>query len=505
MFPNNDNIPKKRNLQSTVFGHRLRPDQTIYEYMIEFLQVMISRKAIVSADDIIVDEFNDYFPKSQNFDNNDIKFYPISRVGLKRFIFLKKSKQDGKYNVDIGAYNRCVDIVSDKLDLEDCEHDFIDENYCIDILENLLYGFRSVVKNRSWYAQSTLPICKEVILPETMGNKSKRKKIREYCDGDKRIDGEFETNKYNFMSRGGEVYYLHVLSAINNNEGYKDSIEYGFDNLINKFPKLSLITEFIHEVWEGESGCKSKENITKTLGNIPDGFNRREEYTLIELRNFLSTNLHPFEKIDILSYGILLQILRMMHEQACYTSEKNIPFWLVDIRENNKSNSEIRKLAIKSYSNFEQDVLEALYTNLKYNIKDDEVESEVMSKAAKETYKLYRKLGKEIGIVIPATGPGMRFTLSENMIKFLVLSIIKPKCKLTLDTFLDKVYEHYRIVIDSRHYEQEIKNNEEAYLEDLSMLYNNKVAFQELLKGCGFLRDLSDSTSIVENPYDIGR
>lgn len=29
----------------------------------------------------------------------------------------------------------------------------------------------------------------------------------------------------------------------------------------------------------------------------------------------------------------------------------------------------------------------------------------------------------------------------------------------------------------------------------------NKHAFQDLLKKCGFLRDLSDSTSIVENPF----
>ena len=108
------------------------------------------------------------------------------------------------------------------------------------------------------------------------------------------------------------------------------------------------------------------------------------------------------------------------------------------------------------------------------------------------------------GIIIPITGPGMRFTLSETMVKFLVLSIIKPKGKLTLDTFLDKLYEHYGIVIDSVHYENEIRKNEKVYIDDLSMLYKNKMAFQQMLKDCGFLRDLSDSTSIVENPYDGG-
>ena len=59
-------------------------------------------------------------------------------------------------------------------------------------------------------------------------------------------------------------------------------------------------------------------------------------------------------------------------------------------------------------------------------------------------------------------------------------------------------------MIDSVHYEKEISKNENVYIDDLSMLYKNKMAFQQMLKDCGFLRDLSDSTSIVENPYDGG-
>lgn len=506
MFPNNEDLKKGYTLQSAVFGHRLRPDQTVYEYIIEFLQVMISRKSIASVNGNEKNEFIDYFPIDKNVYSNNIEFYPISRVGLKRFIFFKKSKQDGKFSIDIGAYERCREILEDeeKIDIAS-NYEFVDEEYAVNMLENLLYGFRAVVKNRSWFAQSTLPVCKELILPETMGDKKSRIQLGKFedCIELDKVDEMFQTNRYNFMSRGGEVYYLHLLRALNNNSEYKERIEKGFEKLINKFPKLSLISNFIIESWEDGSGCSStNKEIKKTLGIIPEGFERREKYTLIELDNFLSTNIHPFEKIDILSYGILLQMIRMLHEQACHTCGKNIPFWLVDVREGNKSDSEVRKLAIKSYSEFEQDVLDALYMHLDKYIKDNE--SKTISSAIKDTYKLYRKLGKEIGIVIPPTGPGMRFTLSENMVKFLVLSIIKPKGKLTLDTFLDKLYEHYGIIIDGKHYEEEMEKNKSVYLEDLSMLYKNKIAFQQMLKDCGFLRDLSDSTSIVENPYDRG-
>lgn len=36
---------------------------------------------------------------------------------------------------------------------------------------------------------------------------------------------------------------------------------------------------------------------------------------------------------------------------------------------------------------------------------------------------------------------------------------------------------------------------------DLSFLEVNEKEFSEMLKKCGFLRDLSDATAIVENPY----
>lgn len=501
MFPNIDRKQEEYTLQSEVFGHRLKPDQTVYEYMIEFLQVMISDKSIQDKNNSIDIKFNEYFPINENVQIYQLKYHPISRVGLKRFIFFNRSKQDGKFPVDIGAYDRCKEILTENMEISS-SYEFIDENYSFDMLEQLFYGFRSVIRNRSWFAQSALPICPELILPETMGDKKKRSNIKKYEDCCDEVDGLFETNRYNFMSRGGEVYYLHLLKALNSNSEYVKYIDNGFRNLINKFPQISLMANFISDRWEETSGCHSNNKITKTLGTIPDGFKEREKYTLIELKNFLNTNIHPFEKIDILSYGIILQIIRMMHEQACYITNKNRPFWVLDIREDNKSNSEIRKLAIKNYAQFEQDILDALHSNLK--CKDGDDESKIMTSAIKDTYKLYRKLGKEIGIIIPIKGPGMRFTLSETMVKFLVLSIIKPKGKLTLDTFLDKLYEHYGIVIDSVHYEKEISKNENVYIDDLSMLYKNKMAFQQMLKDCGFLRDLSDSTSIVENPYDGG-
>lgn len=129
-------------------------------------------------------------------------------------------------------------------------------------------------------------------------------------------------------------------------------------------------------------------------------------------------------------------------------------------------------------------------------------EAKIIKAAADDSYRLFRKLGKSLGIIIPNTGAGTRFSLSEEVIEFLVLSIIPPKHMITLNEFVDLLYEHFGMVIGSAQYKKEMDKGALSYVSDLSFMEENKQAFAQKLKECGFLRDLSDATSIVENPYE---
>ena len=86
--------------------------------------------------------------------------------------------------------------------------------------------------------------------------------------------------------------------------------------------------------------------------------------------------------------------------------------------------------------------------------------------------------------------------LSEEIIKFLVLAIIPPKGMITLDKFVEELYAHFGIVIGPE------QCKDLPSIGDASFMSENLRAFAQKLKDCGFLRDLSDATSIVENPYD---
>lgn len=174
MFPQKAKGMSEYSLQSRLFGHRIKPSQTIYEYLIEFLQVAISPKAISEGDNQPLSSV--MFPIDDQINQNNITFYPESRMGLKRFIFFPKSKLEGKADIDKKAYEECVKVLSDKI----TSSSIIEKQNTISIIQSLFNGFSAVIQGRSWFDQNMLPICPEVILPEGMGTKSKRQDRKKF-------------------------------------------------------------------------------------------------------------------------------------------------------------------------------------------------------------------------------------------------------------------------------------------------------------------------------------
>lgn len=504
LFPERYKIskPKEPPLQSYLFGHRLQASQTKYEYLLEFLMIALARKK-----NGITDRPDDtMFPIDGNGGNDNIKYYPEARIGLKRFIFYPKSKMEGKAEVDNKAYDACVKALYEHIE---ADSDIKRQN-AVTIIQNLLNSFCAVNQNRSWFDQNMLPVCREAVMPESMGIKSWRQHLDFDMDRAK-VDTRFDFKKNTYFCRGGEVYYLHLLSAINEYPEKKNIIEKRLSQMIDSFPQFSYLCSFIQETWDEYMNMdaipddSSSQKIEKDPKFIPAAFAKHNAYTLSELENFLCSKTHPFEKMEIFSDAIILQLLRLSYMVSSSESSSNC--WVIDVNSRDIDNEEVKKAAINAFRKNEETINNYLYNGLelyreKLNIKDD---AAVIKKAAEDSYKLFRKMGKTIGIIIPAKGPGMRFTLPENIIKFLVLSIIPPRNIITLDEFLNQLYKHYGIVVGPDEYREEIKNGTIEEVTDLSFMVENKRAFAQKLKDCGFLRDLSDATAIVENPYETER
>lgn len=509
----------KQNLQIQTYGRRIKKDQTVPEYLLEFLLMFIGEQNGESGFD--------------KFDYDDNKFlgYKVNpHIGLKRFIFFENSKLDNRFDVDKDAYEKLRSELKKSIKTKNYHQDDI-----LDIIQELFYGFSAVTKNRGWFAQSMMPICKETIFPEAMGKKSQRENLnftqseednknKFSLKVDRGIDSGFEFKEHNFMARGGEVYYLHLMQGLKDNEKLKNNIQNNINRLINSYPQMSVISSWINSKWYDtlKSHIDSNKDIELELQEEIDSkwitkrYERRSRYTVEELNNLLISETSEFEKIDLLNTAIVVQVLRMMVESSkCIVDEVEEcnPMWLIHVPSTSATDNKIKKLAVEEYKNIEDcmelSISKVLLKNKEVgNVdigmgRDKKQKSDLskLKKANEDSFKLLRKIGKDTGLVIPLRGENMRFAMNDSIIRFLVLSLVEPETKITLKRFLKKLYEHFGIVIGAEEYYQYINDNNLSNVKDVSFLNYNLIEFQNLLRKNGFLRELSDAMSIVENPY----
>ncbi|MGI6544041.1 MAG: hypothetical protein ACOX44_13485 [Limnochordia bacterium] len=484
------------NLAIKTYGHRIFESQTLPEYLLEFALVFLAEKDINNPD--LGGEGK--FP-TRAVSDAELKYTIEARMGLKRFIFFERSKQEYRLEIDRRAYLQIRKLIEERIDLRNPE---LTQSDVVDILQELLYGYNAVIRSRSWFVQSLLPICPELIFPEAMrrdvkkGSDTKNSSAIE-IQGNVNVDNKFQFHGHYFLARGGEVYYLHVLQGLNKEPEYRPIIEDGLLDLFNARPEVSKLAQWIQHTWD-EYMKVNNTKITLTCRWIPSSYAARGTYTCRELASFLSAKIDRLQKIQLLSIGVVLQILRMMHDRAASLtrphSQEARPVWIIHVP--GCRSTAVRGLSERSYQQCEEDLLEALYTQKADGILPEKLRV-LISKASKNAHMLFRKLGKSAQLVIPLKGPHMRFSLSEDLLKFLVMALVRPGERILLSEFMSYLYEHFGIIIGPTEldlHQEKVNLNIPA-----ALLRVNEDAFRDMLKACGFLRDLSDATAIVENPF----
>lgn len=491
---------KQKDLPSIqIFGNRIHADQSLYEYLIEFLLVFSSAK---DADGNGKLAFHKSSPDA---------YFVEPRNGLRRFIFFEKAKRT-KVNQDEIAYNEIKRILAKNI--EGSEED---KKAFILGIQELFRGYAAVLKKRTWCAQELLPMCPEMIFCEQMPNDKVRQKgpssdwddkIAYGCDSESTFyDSSFDLNRHNFLARGGELYYLHLLQVLENDSERRETLERYLNNLLTeKSAHFSVLANWIQSTWEEEKNLdRAFLSHRIPMGYIPAGaYVLSGNHAVDELTTFLSNELHPVKRVELLSKGVMFQILRMQLEQtAAYLNEAPFPL-VLDMR-SRKGGTIIRQLSVNSFNRvtdaFTSAINSCIIADRATNSNIDlAAEYATYIKAKKESLDVFRTRGKEIQCIIPSNGPFERFSLSEDVARFLVLSIVPPGDRMDLNHFLSELYCHYNLVIGPDEFVAAygIDSPEKDLVN--SFVYNRE-AFQTFLKSAGFLRDLSDATSIVVNPY----
>ena len=157
-YPENVKPDSRATLATYIYGNRFHADQTLAEYLIEFLLVFCAEKGEQNQGKLC---FHDP-------DSKDVLYYTVEpRMGLKRFIFFDKSKKNDAAEIDKLAYQELISELEKRIEDSDAEEkrDFIES------LQDLLHGYAVVLRKRTWCSQAMLPICPELIFCEAMTKK----------------------------------------------------------------------------------------------------------------------------------------------------------------------------------------------------------------------------------------------------------------------------------------------------------------------------------------------
>ena len=103
---------------------------------------------------------------------------------------------------------------------------------------------------------------------------------------------------------------------------------------------------------------------------------------------------------------------------------------------------------------------------------------------------------------MPRRGAGARFVLNDRLLRYLVLSVIRPGERVTYDSFKKLLFAHHGLAIDDQCIGQACLWSGTSRLTTLGGHADDWLI--EMLDASGMLIRLSDACSLVVNPFDGG-
>ena len=163
------------------------------------------------------------------------------------------------------------------------------------------------------------------------------------------------------MSRGGELYYLHLLQGLDGDKNRQNKLEHLLNDLVNgQCQKISKLANYVQESWE-EQYLLDKTALSQKLevAYIPaTGYKECGRSSVDELISYLSCKLHPITRIEILAKGVMFQIMLMMSFRVADYLGKETPIWIVDMKAENTDT--VKKIAHESFRSLESDFMTAI-------------------------------------------------------------------------------------------------------------------------------------------------
>ena len=526
-----------------LFGRRFFSDQTVAEFLIEFLLVVTSPKKI--AEKIIPESelSESFFPSMAQLrnwpDQTPLEYAPKSRLNLKLFALLGASKLDTRHQTHRDHY--CELLRSIKQSTE--AFGGITPDEVLKMLENLFLGFQRVGGQRTWCAQSFLPIHPEMIAGETIWKKTKasRDNIETWNEIMER-GGYFQSSQHNFLARGGEVLYLQICNALHTSQEEIDAwcekikashtdrercpetirmaLAQGLYRALNACPAtVGSLAKFIDEEVEAKTARQTdyKNGLPHytQCGWCPEDTWPESLLFAVDLLRLCDASLDPIERLALMETACAMQALRTLCAQSARYDESNNGIgagalgyvWAVSDPEGN--NNILKRISRRSVdANLLQIQRAIRHPGIMANIQRQRHSSKPPEKHFADSYKvadtgyghkLFLALAKRLGLMVPRRGTGARFVLTDHLLRYLVLTTVRPGERMTYDSFMEQVFQRHGMALSGKY----ICSACEWCGTQHPATFGNDTDewLVAMLSAAGMLVRLSDSCSMVKNPF----
>lgn len=528
-FPKTPGKPQSmKNPAIQLVGNRLFSDQTVSELLVELLLVTFSPKRFGSSGDI----FDQALPPLVALMGADesLEYAPKARLNLKLFSFLGASRLDSRHQTHRSHHETLHDKLKASIN---GDGDSSNKEDAIRTIENLFLGFQGAGSGRTWCAQSFLPVSPAFLAGESIW-KEKKANSSSISEWDELLEGHssyFDMKQHLFLARGGELLYMQICNALQQspetiakwnleeNTGLTDEeqnpawlheqLSQAFTQMMKTCPDtLSDLAEFIDSGLESKTSemtdCKDDERRFVSAGWCNTESWREGYLFAVELIRLLKTNLDVVDRIYLLESACAMQALRTLAAQSarvmgsantCQTAGYRLA-----VSSPEEKRPAIRRLSQHSVKQIEKNIFQSLRSSV-VDLPDDEIARNKILKQADRGYgsKLFVRLSKRIGLVIPKRGSGARFVLNQQLLRLFVVTTVPHGGRLTFDTFKELLEQRHGLVFDASGLDRASRwlGGNGIYLPA-----DTDKWLREMLEAAGFLIHLSDSCALVHNPAD---
>lgn len=514
------------------FGKRLFGDQSLPEFLNELLLILFSPKRLANHPHTPIECC---FPPRDRLaipGDQRIEYAPSARLNLKLFAFFGASRLDARHKSHRDHFESLRQWLLNCLQTE-YEHDNL---AIIRDLENLFLGLRSVGDGRTWCAQQFLPLCQNLLTSETIWQETKGKNAANWDEA----LSFFSNNKYAFMSHGGDVLYYQLCLALSQTkdrilqwsneaglglspeecdpEGLHKDLERALQGLLGERSGLDALAALISDL-ETETAARTDhdrrgERRYQSMGWCSAESWREGYLFAVELLRILHAEVDIMDRLILLETACGLHILRTLAARTAALTRQPLPWpgYLLPITAPEEKNITLRAVsqhACKRLRTMQERLILDQLPYCTFEPKNKGDGSPAALEAAKKKYLgdevskkyvagLFSSLAKNyLGLIVPRTGSGERFVLSERILRLLVLTLVPAQGHLSLDRFKARARAWHGFVFDAAGFE-----DTQRWLTGRTAIFPTRCDawLRDVLEDGNFLIHLSDACSLVHNP-----